>query len=296
MLPWLLPLQQQLYTLTERQQLAHALLFCGPEGTGKHLLVNWLAAVLLCKDEQHRPCEQCKSCLLRQAGNHPDLLKTDTEQSSIGVDAIRKISVFMQGAAQQHGARVVIITAAETMTEAAANALLKTLEEPPQNSYILLQSSQRQRLMPTILSRIQPWSVAAVFDEQAHHWLEQHSSRAVPDFLLRYSGGTPLKALAMLENGQADLIVPVLKALEQFFSGRLLLLSLVKQLDAITDIPAVLGWFLRQHLLAQQYEFARQKAITDSYNRFCHHGAIITGQNKSLALTAFLLEIKRLLR
>mgnify|MGYP006197657489 CR=1 FL=1 len=100
MLPWLVHYQQQLEQLLHNARLAHGLLFIGPAGIGKTALANWLSAALLCTDAQ-KPCKACKSCLLRIAGSHSDLLVVDSSGSSIGVDAVRQLSVFMQGRAQQ---------------------------------------------------------------------------------------------------------------------------------------------------------------------------------------------------
>ncbi len=106
----------------------HALLLTGPVGIGKLALSKRLAAYLLCKNPlQHQPCGLCKSCQLMASGHHPDLWQLPTEgSSSIGVDPIRALGQFMQGASQQGGVKLAIIPQAELMTEAAANALLKT--------------------------------------------------------------------------------------------------------------------------------------------------------------------------
>ena len=126
--------------MLQNNRLAHGLLFSGPSGVGKTDLANWLVAALLCT-ETKKPCGQCKSCLLRAAGSHSDLLITDNSGSSIGVDAVRQLSHFLHGSAQQQSNKVVLLTQAEKLTESAANALLKTLEEPPKHSFIVLTSA-----------------------------------------------------------------------------------------------------------------------------------------------------------
>ena len=151
--PWIAPYTEQFGSLIRQNQLAHGLLLKGPQGIGKQLLADWLVAALLCT-EAVPACGRCKSCLLRQAGNHPDLYITDSSGSSIGVDAVRQVSQFMQGRAQQQKHKVVILPDAEKLTEAASNALLKTLEEPPANSYIILYSANVQTLPATLLSSL----------------------------------------------------------------------------------------------------------------------------------------------
>lgn len=295
MLPWLQPYQAKLSTLVENKSLAHAILFTGPVGIGKASLANWLIASLLCTSEP-KPCGQCKSCLLHKAGNHADLLIVDSTTSSIGVDAVRQITLFMQSTAQQQQNKLVLLANAERLTEAAANALLKTLEEPPKNGYLLLLSTYPDRLSATLLSRLQDWPLAAQFDSRAQHWLEQHSNRAVPDFLLSYCSGGPLKALQMLESGKADDIQTLLRLFEQFFSGKQPLQDTVKQLLASEQVSLILGFYLRKTYLPQllQQNAERLPLVHQHYMRWCRDEQNILGQNKSLALSALLTELRRL--
>lgn len=293
--PWLVPYQQQLTTLLQNNQLAHGLLISGPTGIGKSVLANWLAASLLCT-EQEKPCGKCKSCLLRLAGSHSDLLVIDSSGSSIGVDSVRQLSQFMYGRAQQQLNKVVVLASAEKLTEAAANALLKTLEEPPQNSFLLLQTQAANTLPATLLSRCQRWALSAEFSADTRHWLALHSNRAVPDFLLTFCAGGPLKALAMLESGEADQVQLILHNLSQFLAGQLTLQEIVKQLEAVGELRRLLGWFLTQQLLPASTGLAPQRllSIHQLYSRWCRDETQILGQNKSLALSAFLTELKRL--
>ena len=295
MLPWLHTYQQQLSTLLYSNKLAHGLLFFGPRGIGKQQLANWLLSALVCTAEQ-KPCQQCKSCLLRSAGNHSDLLLVDSSGSSIGVDAIRQLSQFMHGRAQQQANKVVLLPEAEKLTESAANALLKTLEEPPQNSYLILLSTVSSTLPPTLLSRCQQWPLAGQFDAVTQQWLQAQTNRQGPAFLLAYCGGGPLQALSMLESGEADQVELALHGIGQFIAGQHSLEQLVKQLDTVSSLAALFGWYLRQSVLPLMIgeKAARLLAIQQLYRRFCRDERQIIGQNKALALSAFLCELKRL--
>lgn len=297
MLPWLEHTCQQLATLLNNHQLAHALLLSGIEGIGKRTLANYLADALLCSAAQ-RPCGCCKSCLLRQAGNHPDLLVIDSSASSIGVDAVRQLSQFLHGSAQQQVNKVVLLPQAEKLTEPAANALLKTLEEPPQHSFIILTTAGAETLPATVLSRCQTWPVAAQFNNGAQQWLVQQTNRAVPDFLLAYCAGAPLKALQLVETGAADTLQHGLLSLQQYIDGALPMTACVKQLEAITEFTPLLGWFLRQQLLPSMLgkEPARVLALHQLFSRWCRDEKQILGQNKQLALTTMLSSLKRLSR
>lgn len=293
--PWLIPYQQQFSQLLNTNQLAHGILLTGPEGIGKHILANWLAASLLCTG-QTKPCGICKSCFLREAGNHSDLLIVDSSGTSIGVDAVRQLSQFMHGRAQQQQNKVVLLADASKLTEAAANALLKTLEEPPQNSFLLLFSTSGSTLPATLLSRCQQWVIAAQYGDDIQRWLAQHSNRAVPDFLLAYAAGGPLKALSLLESGEADKLHVTINSLTKFFSQQIVLADCVKQLEAISGLSQIIGWLLRQQLLPSLIGHSPQRvlAIHQLYSRWCRDEIQILGQNKQLALSAFLIELKRL--
>lgn len=297
MLPWLVTTWQQLSALLSRDQLAHALLLTGPDGIGKSSLANHLADAILCTASS-RPCGQCKSCLLRRAGNHPDLLVLDSTASSIGVDAVRQLSHFLHGSAQQQSNKVVLLTQAEKLTESAANALLKTLEEPPQHSFIVLTSAAAPMLPATVLSRCQKWPLAAQFGDNTQQWLAHQTNRSVPDFLLAYCAGAPLKALQLIESGAADTLQDGFNSLQQYLAGAVSLTSCVKQLDSIAELTPLLGWFFRQQLLPGMLnkEPAKQLALQQLYSRWCRDEKQILGQNKQLALTAMLISLKRLSR
>ncbi|WP_371372423.1 AAA family ATPase [Thalassotalea aquiviva] len=152
---WLSHNQAPLHQHLCQQSLAHGLLIYGSAQAGQQELALWLGKKLLCEvgDQQLDPCEQCKSCLLVHAGTHPDLFNIAQEGKSIGVESIRKASEFIEKTAQLSEVKVVVINECEQMTEAAANALLKTLEEPTANSYLLLTCNEIELLLPTILSR-----------------------------------------------------------------------------------------------------------------------------------------------
>jgi len=101
--PWLQPSTERLFALCQQQALPHALLLSGPAGIGKHIVAKGLAGYLLCRHPADRACGSCKSCLLVKAGHHPDLWQPDSEHH-IGVDTVRQLTGFMQGASQQQGA------------------------------------------------------------------------------------------------------------------------------------------------------------------------------------------------
>lgn len=154
-------LQQQQLLLSKQItqiKLPHAILINGVEGAGKSELAQWLIQVLSCALPQSNqqvilPCMSCKSCLLQASKTYPDHLLIESDGKSIGVDQVRQASRFFEKTAQLGNCKTILITAAHTMTVSAANALLKTLEEPNANNFIVLLTSEVDTLLPTILSR-----------------------------------------------------------------------------------------------------------------------------------------------
>lgn len=288
-LPWLQTQERQLFQLALQDKLHHALLLTGPAGIGKHILAAQLAHLLLClSPASDGACGRCKSCLLLKAGHHPDLLTLEA-QSSIGIEQVRQIGHLLQNAAQQGGARVILLPQAHLMTEPAANALLKSLEEPGRNCYFILQTAYAEQLMPTILSRCQRWDLPAQYDDRAQQWLAQHSARQPADFLLPLCGGAPLKALALLESGAADQLQTDLQALQHFLYQGGDVLRLVSQLEKQPELAALLYFALR-HTEPLQFTVLQRLA------RWSAEQQKVSGQNKTLALTTLLLDCAQLLR
>ncbi|NQY64077.1 MAG: DNA polymerase III subunit delta' [Alteromonadaceae bacterium] len=156
---WLIEHQQLLTAQIQGENLPHALLISGITGAGKLSLANWLVQVLLCRHPDNNelgiliPCQQCKFCKLYRSKSFPDHLLIDNEDKTIGVDDIRQANYFLEKTAQLGQAKTIMIAGADKMTIAAANALLKTLEEPSKGSVIILLTPDVDLLLPTIISR-----------------------------------------------------------------------------------------------------------------------------------------------
>lgn len=172
--PWLSTLQQTLSEQFAQQRLHHALLIEAGRGLGKREFVLNLAAGLLCETTGVIACGQCKSCQLFASGSHPDLfIAEEPEAKSIGVDLIRQVVSKSQTKSQLGRAKIFIIPDCEKMTEGSANALLKTLEEPGQDTYLLLTTESESRLLPTILSRCQKYKVAPPKLLDIQNWITE---------------------------------------------------------------------------------------------------------------------------
>ncbi|MCH8491945.1 MAG: hypothetical protein LAT53_01745 [Idiomarina sp.] len=215
--PWLRPLWQQVLSAAAGQRLPHAIGLHYNQDLGIDSFLNQLAAYLLCNSVSKqasigasplkKACGTCKSCLLWQAGTHPDYLRIEPEQGKqIGVDLVREIAHKVQQTASQGGNKVVQIIAADRMTPQAANALLKTLEEPPENTYFQIAAVRYTQLLPTIRSRLLSYPVPQPSITEIAAWLKQHAGIDVADtLLLERAQSAPLQVLAELQaNEQSE--------------------------------------------------------------------------------------------
>lgn len=192
--PWLQPTFDQIKARLQLNRLHHALLFIADDGVGEHELLMHLSREILAGGKND--VDRNKSNFLFDAGTHPDFHAVISEKSSIGVDEIRKAATFVTGTSQLVGNKVVIVEGVERMTESASNALLKTLEEPNRNTYLILSTSQAQGLLATILSRCEKMRVSLPTTEQSLQWLQQQTEKDVHESGLLAYAGSPLKYLA----------------------------------------------------------------------------------------------------
>ncbi|MGI9860961.1 DNA polymerase III subunit delta' [Moorella naiadis] len=147
---------QQLRQALQVGKLAHAYLLAGGSEEERRSQALYLATVLNCSNRQDgEPCGRCLSCRQMAGGNHPDFYLIEPSGASLKIAQIRELQDRLALQSYQGGARVAVLAGADTMTEAAANCLLKTLEEPPEGAYLLLLAAQPDRLLPTIRSRCQ---------------------------------------------------------------------------------------------------------------------------------------------
>lgn len=210
--------QSQWQRIKQRMQagrLPHALLLSGMRGLGKREFASQLCHSLLClkRDEQGHACGQCKSCLLIEAGSHPDIhdVMPDEVGKAIKVDQIRALSEVMSKKAQLSGYRVCIIEPAEAMNSNAANALLKTLEEPGDNTLIILVSAEPGKLSATIRSRCQLIGFSVPTPDESIKWLKEQGVEEDVELLLNLSNGAPLEALQCVADNSLQLRKEFLK-------------------------------------------------------------------------------------
>ena len=147
----------------KEDKIGHAYLFCGPRGTGKTSLARLFAKALNCRKGVGHQCLECDSCLAVARGDHPDVVEIDAASNST-VDSVRQLieNVSYQPIMSSH--KIYIIDEVHNMSNSAFNALLKTLEEPPEFVIFILCTTEPQKILPTILSRVQRFDFSKVSD------------------------------------------------------------------------------------------------------------------------------------
>lgn len=207
--PWFAPVWDGFARQVEQDRLPHALLLVGQSGVGVLDLARAMAQYLLCSAPQFgRSCGQCRSCNMLRVEGHPDLHWVLPEEGSqaIKIAQIREMAEFTFNTAQQGGRKLIILSPAEAMNANAANALLKSLEEPSGHCVFMLVTEQPAFLMATIRSRCTRIQIHTPNFQEALQWLERNRV-ADADKLLPSAGGRPLRVMEWLANdlwGQRD--------------------------------------------------------------------------------------------
>lgn len=199
--PWQTSNWEKLTSSQKNKRLAHGLLFHGASGIGKKAFAIEFAHWLICEQPlADKACGECKACLLVKAKSHPDLLYLipEEEGKAIKVDQVRELIQKISLTSHGQGYRIIIISPADALNINASNSLLKTLEEPPQNTVLILISDKPSKLMATIRSRTQMIRFDLPSHEQSLEWLNQQNVDNA-DLVLKLSGGAPLAAFAMAE-------------------------------------------------------------------------------------------------
>jgi DNA polymerase-3 subunit delta' len=214
--PWLAPAWNVLAEDLRTRRLHHALLFGGPRGYGKRALADAFVEAMLCTDRgaDGYACGRCRSCLLVAAGSHPDLVRVTFElrddgrpRTEITVDQLRALGQRLAMASQFDGWQIAIVDPADAMTANAANALLKTLEEPARETVLALVADDPSRLPATIRSRCRSVDIATPSHAEALEWLREEGVPAdAAEATLAASLGNPGQAREWAEDGGLALL------------------------------------------------------------------------------------------
>ena len=191
----------------KQREVKHAYLFYGPENVGKSTIALLFAQAILCSghDFETIPCGECGDCRLIENSNHPNLYLNDST-SSVSVEEIRNLINFLDLRPYQSNKKAVIITHAERMTNQAANAFLKSLEEPPTNSTIIMTTENPDKLLPTIVSRTQAVQFGTI------------SQREIMEHLINKEGIDQKKALeiSQFSSGKIGQAISISREMDTF--------------------------------------------------------------------------------
>lgn len=204
-------------------RLAHAYLFRGPDGVGKQLCARAAAARINCTGGQNlESCGRCSSCRKYLSGNHPDITVVSPEGGTIRIDRVRELCRSLSYPPYESAMRVVIIEDVHTMRPEAANSLLKTLEEPPENNLLILTAAVSKEVLPTIVSRCQTVPFYGLSIDQTKTILSTlRPTLRMSDaaLLSRLAEGSPGQALLFEEQGLVEIWQKVVSAVQRKGGG-----------------------------------------------------------------------------
>ena len=222
--PWL----NKSFLNTNISKLPHSSLIEGSKGMGKSILAKYIAKTLLCLNSSTEPCNNCQSCNLFDESTHPDFF-INNDDEKILIDEIREMINFSILSSSISPAKVIVLNNCENMNIASQNAILKTLEEPNSNTYIILTSSKRRSLNQTIYSRCNKFVLRDLNQLELTDWVR---SQGMQDFNY-YDYPTflaPLEILKNIEEGRGDDYIDVSDCLLQFCNNEISIDETVKRL------------------------------------------------------------------
>ncbi len=203
--PWLEPCRDSIASTLDQGRLPHAILLTGQQGMGKAVFAGILANMLLCQkpSKNHEPCGTCPGCVQLKAGTHPDFYrieflvdeKTGKESKEIKIGQIRELTEKLALSSHHGGYKVAVLNPADAMNINASNSLLKTLEEPSDNTVLVLVCTQPARLPATVRSRCQQIRIETPDKDEALRWMTAQGHGETAATYLDLALGAPLEAL-----------------------------------------------------------------------------------------------------
>ena len=212
--PWQSASWQRFTQQYQQQRVPHAVILTGVSGLGQSALAEQMAMLVLCEiQDATAPCGQCHSCQLFLAGNHPDhtLISPEETGKQIKIEQIRDLKHKQTLTANVSQWKTAILTPAEAMNINASNSLLKLLEEPRQNTFLILITAEPAHLPITILSRCQKVLLTLPSSETAIAWIQDQGNFEKIEITkaLTMAKSAPLAALSLLSDGSLDYLEQV---------------------------------------------------------------------------------------
>lgn len=220
---WLASSRERLAAMRSQQRLPHAILLLGQPGAGQAELGHWLAASLLCDRNGASACGTCAGCRLFLSATHPDFYRVGLEEdaSVIRVEQIRGLSESFSLKSYRGGSKVAFVDPADAMNINSFNALLKTLEEPSDNTYLVLTASRSDRLPRTIVSRCARLRLPLPAAGEALAWLNGRRKFVGWERLLALANGAPFLALQYADAGLEEIDAKMQETLDSAGKGQL---------------------------------------------------------------------------
>lgn len=278
---------QHLQNAIEAGKVSHAYIFHGEVGSGKKTIATAFAKALQCEEGGKSSCNRCISCMQVETNNHPDIIWVTHEKASIGVDDIRnQLNGDIQIKPYSSPYKVYIIDSADKLTEAAQNALLKTMEEPPEYAIIILLVNNANRLLSTILSRAVLLNLRPVDKQLIKEYLMRYHH--VPDYMARiaadFSDGNVGKAIKYASSEEfetmKDDLLHILKYIDEMQVSEIIagLKTIIANKNAIDEhLDLILLWYRDILMLKatndpnlllykEEYQFIKKQANILSYD------------------------------
>jgi len=299
-------------------RIPHSYLFTGISGIGKKLLAIKLAQSLQCGDAADKPCDLCNSCRKVTANNHPDVIVIEPDGTFIKIDQIRDLQKRLAYKPFEGAKTVCIIDGADKLNLAAANSLLKTVEEPPATTHLILIAENIRQVIPTIVSRCQRIKFHPLPSNVIEELLVK--SKSIPPAearsVARFAEGSIGKSLDFIESFPLNERVKLLtaftgmKSVEEIFSSAEELTN-KDNIEKLMKSLEILKFFLRDILLVKMgmpdhyiinidyYEFISKKAQKETEEDLLRmidsvaktEKAIMMNANKKMAVINMLINI-----